>query len=626
MIHKPHVDWLALSPTLALLAATGLLLLVAVFSPRSVRRPVSAIVCAVGFVTSFVFAVVLAERSPHGAAIVADSIFRDRWAAVAQVLLAGCGLVAVLVSYGERMRGENTSEYYALLAAAGAGMVFFVGAANLMTLFLGLEWFSIALYVLCAIDIDLVGSLEAGLKYLIIGAVGSATLLFGSAMVYGATGELGFGAIAAAGHSGDSLLVLGLAMIIAGLAFKTSAAPFHMWTPDAYQGAPTPVTAFMGSATKVAALAVTVRLLLTAFPADEYLWTWAIAGIAIASIAIGNVAALAQRNVKRLLAYSSISHAGFMLIAVSVASPLGAQTVIYYLIPYSAMTLGAFGVVAARERELGAPVTLENLAGFGWERPFLGVSMSIFMLGFLGFPVTGGFVGKFYVFASAYQHGWWWLVVIGAIGDDHLGGVLPRRHPGDVPARERRAPARSRRRLAAARPRPRRRRRPVPRGVGRLADLRPAADRRGTLGGRRAPVLSARCPGPPRVEPSRLGRQQVGEPAHVRRGGHRSLDPDEHERGDERRDGERRRALHAAAQRTRQHEQRQDAGSEQGVQRNRSAAAAVEVLAEGADRRDGRERHRGEERVEGEAVISAEIGRRREHHEQPRKVPTSHGP
>jgi NADH-quinone oxidoreductase subunit N len=172
----------------------------------------------------------------------------------------------------------------------------------------------------------------------------------------------------------------------------------------------------MGSATKVAALAVTVRLLLTAFPADEYLWTWAIAGIAIASIAIGNLAALAQRNVKRLLAYSSISHAGFMLIAVSVASPLGAQTVIYYLIPYSAMTLGAFGVVAARERELGAPVTLENLAGFGWERPFLGVSMSIFMLGFLGFPVTGGFVGKFYVFASAYQHGWWWLVVIGAIG------------------------------------------------------------------------------------------------------------------------------------------------------------------------------------------------------------------
>ena len=156
------------------------------------------------------------------------------------------------------MREENIAEYYVLLAAAGAGMAFFVQAANLMTLFLGLEWFSIALYVLCAIDIDLVGSLEAGLKYLVIGAVGSATLLFGSALVYGATGELASTRSPPPAHTHDSLLVLGLAMMIAGLAFKASAAPFHMWTPDAYQGAPTPVTAFMSSATKVAALVVTL--------------------------------------------------------------------------------------------------------------------------------------------------------------------------------------------------------------------------------------------------------------------------------------------------------------------------------------------------------------------------------
>jgi NADH-quinone oxidoreductase subunit N len=294
-------------------------------------------------------------------------------------------------------------------------MAFFVQASNLMTLFLGLEWFSISLYVLCAIDIDLVGSLEAGLKYLIIGAVGSATLLFGSALVYGTTGELGFDKIGVAGHTHDSLLVLGLAMVIAGLAFKASAAPFHMWTPDAYTGAPTPVTAFMASATKVAALVVTYRLLVTAFPGEERLWTWAIAGIACASLAVGNIAALAQRNVKRLLAYSSVSHAGFMLIAVAAANALGARALVYYLIPYCAMSLGAFGVVAARERELGVPVTLENLAGFGWERPFFGVSMWAFMLGFLGFPLTGGFVGKFYVFAAAYEHGWWWLIVVGVV-------------------------------------------------------------------------------------------------------------------------------------------------------------------------------------------------------------------
>ena len=195
-----------------------------------------------------------------------------------------------------------------------------------MTMFLGLEWFSIALYVLCAIDIDLVGSLEAGLKYLIIGAVGSATLLFGSALVYGATGELGFDEIAAAGHSGDSLLVLGLAMIIAGLAFKASAAPFHMWTPDVYQGAPTPVTSFMSSATKIAALVVTYRLLVTAFPADEDLWTWAIAVIACVSLAVGNIAALgpAEREAaaRLLVGLARRLHAD----RVTVAATLGAQS------------------------------------------------------------------------------------------------------------------------------------------------------------------------------------------------------------------------------------------------------------------------------------------------------------
>jgi NADH-quinone oxidoreductase subunit N len=189
-----------------------------------------------------------------------------------------------------------------------------------------------------------------------------------------------------------------------------------MWTPDAYQGAPTPVTAFMASATKVAAFLVTDRLLVTAFPGDERLWTWAIAGIAIASLAIGNIAALAQRNVKRLLAYSSVSHAGFMLIPIAAANALGARALMYYLIPYCAMALGAFAVVAARERELAAPVTLDNLAGLGWERPFLGVSMWVFMLGFLGFPLTGGFIGKFYAFAAAYEHGWWWLIVAGVAG------------------------------------------------------------------------------------------------------------------------------------------------------------------------------------------------------------------
>jgi NADH-quinone oxidoreductase subunit N len=414
-IQTPHVDWFALSPALSLICASGVLLFVAVLAPRDARKPLAASVAFAGFISSFVFAVVLDARSATAVTAVSDSIFRDRWSALASVLLAGCGAVAVLIAYREPMRSEHIAEYYALLTAAGAGMAFFVQAANLMTLFLGLEWFSIALYVLTAIDIDLIGSLEAGLKYLIVGAVGSATLLFGSALVYGVTGQLSFDKIGAAGHSGDAMLVAGLAMVIAGLAFKASAAPFHMWTPDAYQGAPTPVTAFMSSATKIAALVVTYRVLSTAFPQEQHLWTGAIAGIAIVSLAWGNIAALLQRNVKRILAYSSISHAGFLLIGVAAANPLGARALMYYLIPYAAMSLGAFAVVAARERELGVPVTLQNLAGFGWERPYLGVSMWVFMLGMLGFPLTGGFFGKFYVFAAAYEAGWWWLIVAGVV-------------------------------------------------------------------------------------------------------------------------------------------------------------------------------------------------------------------
>jgi NADH-quinone oxidoreductase subunit N len=208
VISKPHIDWFALSPSLSMLAAAALLMLVAVFWPKTSRRTASAAVAGTGFLAGFVFAVLVDEKSPHGAAIVADSIYRDRWAATAQVIIAACGLLAVFVAYRERMREENIAEYFVLLAAAGAGMAFFVQAASLVTLFLGLEWFSIALYVLCAIDIDLVGSLEAGLKYLVVGAVGSATLLFGSALVYGATGELSFDKIATAGVADNSLLVL----------------------------------------------------------------------------------------------------------------------------------------------------------------------------------------------------------------------------------------------------------------------------------------------------------------------------------------------------------------------------------------------------------------------------------
>ena len=414
MIPTPKVDWLALAPTLSLLAASGVALLGSVLTPSWMRRWFTALVTFAGFITAGVFAAIVFDESADARSLIAESFTRDRLGAFAALLIAGAGALAVLLAWGDRRR-DHGGEYHALLAAAGAGMVFFVTSSNLMTLFLGLEWFSIALYILCAMDTHREASLEAGLKYLIVGAFGSSVLLFGSALIYGATGEIGFSQIAEAGAGDDVLLLAGLAMLIAGLGFKASAAPFHMWTPDVYQGAPTSVTAFMSAATKVAALVLTLRVLVVAFPEQADLWTVTVAVIAVVSLAVGNFAALVQRDLKRLLAYSSISHAGFMLIAIAANNELGGKALLYYLIPYGAMSIGSFAVVAARERELQTPVTLENLGGLGWERPFLGASMWVFMLGFMGMPLTGGLIGKLYVFSAAYEAGWWWLIIAGVI-------------------------------------------------------------------------------------------------------------------------------------------------------------------------------------------------------------------
>jgi NADH-quinone oxidoreductase subunit N len=428
-LSTPHIDWFGLSPILALIGGSFLALFCAVLVPRALRRPAAAGLAIAAFTAGLVLAIWLYVDSANGHTIVAGAFYRDRWTALGQIILCSVGLATTLVGIDHvpgwgrgadpERRDDHVAEFFALLLASGAGMAAFVGAANLMTLFLSLEWFSIALYIMCAIDYDLEGSLEAGLKYLVVGSFGAGALLFGSALVYGATGTIEFSGIASAvasqGLTGDSFLVLGLALMIAGLGFKMSAAPFHMWTPDVYEGAPTTVTAWMSAATKVAAMLLTFRLMTTAFPQDHHLWGWAFAIIATISLAIGNFAALVQKNVKRILAYSAIAQAGFMLIGLSTGTSLGARALMFYLIPYSAAAFGSFAIIAARERELGVPVTLQNLAGFGWERPFLGVAMWFFVFGFAGLPLGGGFVGKFYVFAAAYDYGWVWLVIVGVL-------------------------------------------------------------------------------------------------------------------------------------------------------------------------------------------------------------------
>jgi NADH-quinone oxidoreductase subunit N len=414
----PHVDWAGLAPVLVPLLGAAVVAVVGIFLPTRPRRIFSAAVAASCLVGMGVAAGVLWSLDESGSGLVADTLRRDRLAELAQVIVAGAGLLSVGVSLRERDEGgsERIAEYYALLLSAVAGMAFFVAANNLMTLFLGLEWFSISLYVLTAITPGRVAALEAGLKYLVVGSFGSAVLLFGSALVYGSTGAIRFDEIAAGAAEGERILVVaGLAMLLVGLLFKVSAAPFHMWTPDVYEGAPTPVTGFMAAATKVAALVLTMRVLTVAFPGEEDLWTVALAVAVCISLAWGNLAALVQSSVKRMLAYSSVSHAGFLLMPLAAGNELGGRALLYYLISYSAMSVGAFAVVAARERELGQPVTYGNLAGFGWERPFLGLAMAVFMFGFIGLPPAGLFLGKFYAFSAAYDRGWTWLVIVGVV-------------------------------------------------------------------------------------------------------------------------------------------------------------------------------------------------------------------
>ena len=356
MITTPKVDWLALSPTLALLGASGVALLGSVLVPWWMRRGFTAFVAFAGFVTAGVFAAIVFDETAESRTLIAESFTRDRLGALAAIIVAGAGALTVLVSWGENRR-DHVGEYYALLAAAGAGMAFFVTAGNLMTLFLGLEWFSIALYILCALDthretlargraqVPDRRRLRLGDPPLRLGARlrrdRRARLLRRSQR----RGDARRRAAARRPRDADRRARLqGLGGAVPHVDARRLRGRAHLG-----DGASWP------RRRRSAALVLTLRILVVAFPEQEHLWTIAIAVLACVSLAVGNLAALVQRNVKRLLAYSSVSHAGFMLIAVAANSELGGRALLYYLIPYGAMSIGAFAVVAARERELGAP-------------------------------------------------------------------------------------------------------------------------------------------------------------------------------------------------------------------------------------------------------------------------------
>ena len=417
-IAGPHIDWAGLSPLIAVFAGALVVLLLGLVVSRAARETavpalsIAALAIAIGLAVGQ-----WGERED----LVSGALRLDELTLVLTILFCIAGIATVLLSWRHIAPREAAhGEYHALLLTSIAGMVVLVAAQNLVTLFLGFELLSIPLYVLCATEMRRASSLESGLKYLVVGSLGSATLLYGLTFLYGATGSTDFAGIANALGGGDlvtdPLLLTGIALTIVGLAFKSSVAPFHQWTPDVYEGAPTPVTAFMAVATKAAAFGVMLRLFDVALIEASVDWAPPLAVLAAITIVVGNVGALGQSSLKRLLAYSSVAQAGYMLAGVVVASRLGLQATVFYIAVYLVMNLAAFAVIVARERETPLGDDISSLNGIGASRPLLAWPMTISMLALAGFPATAGFIGKFYLIEASVDGDYTWLAVFIVVG------------------------------------------------------------------------------------------------------------------------------------------------------------------------------------------------------------------
>lgn len=421
-IKGPHIDWAGFSPFVALSVGALLVLLVGLLRGSVARERVVPWLTLLTLGVSMAFEI---ARFHHHAQIISGALTVDDLALVLDLLFCVAALAVVILSWrGVASTEAGHGEYHALLLFSVLGMAILVSAQNLITLFIGIELLSIPLYVLCASEYRRETSLESSLKYLVIGSVGSATLVYGLAMIYGATGSTDFATIGAAvsqgklagGVLGDPLLLTGLGLVIVGFAFKASVAPFHQWTPDVYEGAPTPITAFMATATKAAALGVFLRFFDVAAIGAQNDWAPALAALAAVTIIVGNVGALGQSSLKRMLGYSGVAQAGYMLTGVVVGTQLGIQATVVYLLFYLAMNLAAFAVVVAVEREGQGGDDVGALAGLGARRPWLAWAMTISMLALAGIPGTVGFIGKFQLIHALVNGHYTWLGIVLVIG------------------------------------------------------------------------------------------------------------------------------------------------------------------------------------------------------------------
>ncbi len=352
------------------------------------------------------------------ATLFSGSFIVDPYARVLKLLTLTGAAAALLMSIDYwRRAGGLKFEFPVLVLLATTGMMMMISANDLISLYVGLELQSLALYVVAAFRRDSARSAEAGLKYFVLGALSSGMLLYGASLVYGFTGSTDFATIAASVQpSGANLgLIFGLVFLMAGFAFKISAVPFHMWTPDVYEGAPTPVTAFFAAAPKLAAMALTVRVLITAFPAVTVQWQQIVVFLSIASMALGSFAAIGQTNIKRLMAYSSIGHMGYALVGLAAGSAEGVQGVIVYLAIYLAMTLGTFACILAMRRGGRMVEDIDQLSGLSRTSPTMAFLLAMLLFSLAGIPPLAGFFAKFYVFLAAIHSGLYVLAVIGVL-------------------------------------------------------------------------------------------------------------------------------------------------------------------------------------------------------------------
>ncbi len=398
----------ALGPDLLLMGGAMILLLWSGWRPESDAHQRGVGILSIALCIFTMIAVGFYAYQGYTASNGPIAVDNFRWAADEIFLIATIGTIAMSLDYNAR-EGITPGETHVLLLLATSGMMILAAARDLIIVFLGIELMSIAIYILVGLNRRRERSAEGAIKYFLLGAFSTAFLLYGIALVYGATGATNFSTIAANiarfNLQQSGLLLVGIALLLVGFGFKIAAAPFHMWAPDVYEGAPTPITAYMAAAVKAAAFAAFFRLWLEAFPGLLTTWHLPIWWLAVVTMVVGNLVALAQRNIKRLLAYSSIAHAGYILVALVVGTNLGSSAFMFYLFAYTMATLGAFAVIVA----LGSPgedkMGVEEYAGLWTVRPGLAAAMAVFMLALLGFPIFGGvgFFAKWYVLQAALQ-------------------------------------------------------------------------------------------------------------------------------------------------------------------------------------------------------------------------------